>query len=142
MGESSSTSVYDQALHLRPRLVATVTESAQVGDHVEYTIIIEAAGHQVGLSQQRYSAFRALHSRIAKELELSSSFPVPKAFFNTRRVVSSRVTSLGKYIDDVLSAASASGTSLPPPLQTFLRLNRSSAVVSGLEDLGGGLGSA
>ena len=134
VGEQQGTSIYDQAEHLRPRLVATCTGYETVVDHIEYKIIVEASGRMIGSARARYSAFLELHNEIARELELRP-FPVGKALFHTSSLYASRAASLGKYIDDTLGHASASGKPIPTLLQAFLGLNQSSAVVAGDDDL-------
>ena len=132
VGECAGTSIYDQAEHLRPRLVASCTGCETVQDHVEYKIIVEANSQIVGNTQKRFSAFLELHDQIAQELGLRP-FPLGKALFDTTSLRTSRIAGLGKYVDDTLSRASASGKPIPPLLQVFLGLNQRSAVVSGAD---------
>ena len=133
LDESSSSCVYQQVDHLRPRLIASISGYEVVGDHVEYTIVVTSKGKEIARSQQRYSAFVKLHDQLAGELSMRA-FPVGKALLDTRSLRSSRVVSLGNYIDDVIRQISSSGKALSPILQDFLGINRADAIASGLFD--------
>ena len=120
--------------------MATIEDYQFVDDHVEYNMVIDAGGRIVGRTRKRYTAFRELHQTIMGELSLPRRFPMPKALFNTKSVYDARVKGLAKFINDALGRASQSGNPIPPPLQAFLELSRTSAVVSGQADDGDGFG--
>ena len=84
----------------------TIDGFVDLATHAEYTITVSEAAKVVARTRQRYSNFLPLHESIAGPLELSSRFPVPKAFFNSSTGFKlSRAARLQAYLNAAIAAA-------------------------------------
>ena len=84
----------------------TIDGFVDLATHAEYTITVLEAAKIVARTRQRYSNFLPLHESIAGQLELSRSFPVPKAFFNSSTGFKlNRAARLQAYLNSVIAAA-------------------------------------
>ena len=104
--------------YLPVQMQARVVSASNSGSHVEYEIVVEAHdGSAISTSRQRYSAFLALHQKLAP----NTPFPAPKRLLHGPKVISERLQAFEGYITAALGDCERRG-SVPSALREFLCL--------------------